>query len=112
MSNLKLDAKTLLFQTIQFSISTQFSSIWPINRALSGNTTPGLSWLKSNGSEGVLYISKSSNIIGISPSDGLVSNPGYPWGVVPIRREATRQTYRGDFFHVVYICVEPATVFG
>ena len=36
-----LNIKTVLFQVIQFSISTQFSSIWPINRALSGATTPG-----------------------------------------------------------------------
>ena len=32
-------SKTVLFQAIQFSISTQFSSIWPINRILSGATT-------------------------------------------------------------------------
>ena len=30
-----------LFQAIQFSISTQFSSIWPLDRTLSGATTPG-----------------------------------------------------------------------
>ena len=34
-----LNVKTDLFQAIQFSISTQFSSIWPIDRALSGPTT-------------------------------------------------------------------------
>ena len=28
--------KSVLFQTIQFSISTHFSSIWPIDRTLSG----------------------------------------------------------------------------
>ena len=39
----QLNVKTVLLQTIQFSISTQFSSIWPINRALSGVTTPGQS---------------------------------------------------------------------
>ena len=33
--------KTVLFQTIQFSTSIQFSSIWPIDRTLSGATTPG-----------------------------------------------------------------------
>ena len=32
--------KSVLFQTIQFSISTQFSSIWPIDRTLSGATIP------------------------------------------------------------------------
>ena len=40
-----LNIKTILFQTIQFSISMQFSSIWPIDRTLSGATTPGQSGL-------------------------------------------------------------------
>ena len=31
-----LNVKTVLFQVIQFNISTHFSSIWPIDRALSG----------------------------------------------------------------------------
>ena len=38
-----LQVKIVLFQTIQFSISTQFSSIWPTDKALSGATTPGQS---------------------------------------------------------------------
>ena len=29
-----LNVKTILFQAIQFSISTQFSSIWPIDKTL------------------------------------------------------------------------------
>ena len=32
-----LNIKTVLFQAIQFSISRQFSSIWPIDRTLSGD---------------------------------------------------------------------------
>ena len=36
----QLNVKTVLFQVIQFSISTYFSSIWPIDRTLSGATTP------------------------------------------------------------------------
>ena len=40
-----LNVKTYLFQAIQFSIDTQFSSIWPIDRILSGVTTPGQSGL-------------------------------------------------------------------
>ena len=39
-----------------FSISTQFSSIWPIDRTLSGATTPGQSGPGSDGNEGVLHI--------------------------------------------------------
>ena len=39
-------SQTVLIQTIQFSISMQFSSIWPTDRTLSGATTPGqrLQW--------------------------------------------------------------------
>ena len=33
--------KQFKFQTIQFSISTQFSSISPIDKTLSSATTPG-----------------------------------------------------------------------
>ena len=34
-------SETVLIQTIQFSISMQFRSIQPIDRALSGATIPG-----------------------------------------------------------------------
>ena len=37
----QLNVKTALFQTIQFSVNTRFISIWPIERTLSGATTPG-----------------------------------------------------------------------
>ena len=43
--------KTVLFQTIQFCISAQFSSIWPIDRTLSGATTPSQSGPGSDGNE-------------------------------------------------------------
>ena len=82
------------FQTIQFSISIvvclrtvkwqnssissnslivsiQFSLIWSIDRTLSGATTPDQSRSGSDGNEEVLHI------IGVSPSDCLVSNPGH-----------------------------------
>ena len=68
--------KTVLFQTIQFSINTQFSSIWPIDRTLSGATTPDQSGSGSDSNVGVLCISQSSSIIGTSQSDFLVSYPG------------------------------------
>ena len=64
-----LNVKTVLSKAIQFNISTQFSSIWPIDRTQSGATTPGPSGLGSDGSEGVLCILQSSCIIGASPSD-------------------------------------------
>ena len=45
----QLNVTTVLFQTIQFSISAQLSSIWPIDRTLSGATTPGQSRPGSDG---------------------------------------------------------------
>ena len=65
--------ETVLFQTIQFSVSTQFSSIWPINRALSGAITQSQSWPGNDGIKGVLHIPQSSGIIETSASDFLVS---------------------------------------
>ena len=70
-------SKIALFQTIQFSISTQFSSIWPIERTLSGATTPGPNGPGSDGNEGVLHIPQSSSITGASLSVCLVSYPGH-----------------------------------
>ena len=57
-----LNVKTDLFQTIQFSISTQFSSIWPLNRILPGATTSRHSEPGSGGNEGLLRIPQSSCI--------------------------------------------------
>ena len=60
-------------KTIQFSISTQFSSIWPIDRTLSSATTLSQNEPESNGNEKVLHIPQSSSITEASPSDCLVS---------------------------------------
>ena len=68
---------SFLFQTVQFSISTQFSSIWSIDKTLSGATTPDLSGPGSKGNKGILCIPQSSSITGASPSDYLVPYPGY-----------------------------------
>ena len=73
-------SKTVLFQTIQFRISTQFSFIWPIDRTLSGATTLGHSGLWSDGNEEVLCIPQSSSITRASPSNCLVSYPGHSLG--------------------------------
>ena len=70
-------SKTVLFQAIQFSISTLFSSIWPIDRTLSGATTPGQSRPGGDGNEGVFHIPQSSSITEVSLSDCLVSYPGH-----------------------------------
>ena len=68
-----LNIKTVLFQAIKFSRSTQFSSIWFIDRTLSGATTMGQSEPGSDVNEWVLRIPQSSSITGISTSDCLVS---------------------------------------
>ena len=52
----QLNIKTVLFQTIQLSISTQFSSIMTIDRNLSGATTPGQRRTKSYCHKGELHI--------------------------------------------------------
>ena len=54
----------------------QFCSIWPIDRTLSGATTPDQGGPRSDGNEGVLYIPQSSSITWTSPSNCLVSYPG------------------------------------
>ena len=49
------------------------SSIWPLDKTLSGGTTPDESGPGSDGNEGVLCIPQSSSITGASPSDCLMS---------------------------------------
>ena len=56
------------------------SYIWPIDRTLSGATTLGLSGLRSDGNEGILCISQSSNIIEALLSDCLVLYAGHSLG--------------------------------
>ena len=75
-----LNDQTVLFQTIRFSIIIQFNSIWPINRTLSGVTTPSQNGPESDGNKGVLRLPQSSSITGTSPSDCLVSYPGHSLG--------------------------------
>ena len=70
-------SKTVLLKKIQFSISTQFSSIRPIDRNLYGASIPGPSWSGSYGNEGVLHIPQSSSTTGASPSDCLMSYLGH-----------------------------------
>ena len=73
-------SKTVLFQTIPFGVSTQFSSIWPIDRTLSGVTTPIQCRPESDDSERVLRIPQSFSITEASPSGFLVSYPGHSLG--------------------------------
>ena len=52
----------IIFQAIQYSISTQFSSIRPIDRTLSVTIITGQSEPGSHGSEGVLSLSQNSSL--------------------------------------------------
>ena len=84
MPNPLLYIQTVLFQAIQFSISTLFSSIWPIHRTLSGATTPGQSGPGCDGKERVYHFLQISSITGASPSRTLV------WGVLPLLQRCSR----------------------
>ena len=78
------DTKTVLIQTIDFRISIEFSSIWPVDRTLSGATILGQNEPGSDCNEGVLRIPRSYSVTGTSPSDCLLSNPGESsWGSYP-----------------------------
>ena len=104
-------SKTVPFQTIQFSPSTQFSSIRSIDRTLSVATTLGLSGPRSDGNEGLLCIPLNSSITRTSLSDCFVSYPGHclELGVLSLCREAVSVFYSPsrlgkaltEFFHTV-----------
>ena len=61
-----LNVKTVLVEAIQFNISTQFISIWPIDRNLSGANTADQCGPGSDGNEGILRIFENSSIAGSS----------------------------------------------
>ena len=63
MLNLFLYTQTVLFQTIQFSISTQFSSIWLLDRTLSSATTQGQAGAGSDVNKGVLHIPQAPALL-------------------------------------------------
>ena len=75
-------SKTVLFHTIQFSMTTQFSSFLPIDRSLSGATTQVKNGHGGggDGKERVLRISQSSSITWASSFDYLVSYLGNTLG--------------------------------
>ena len=79
--------------SFQFHLSSQFSSIWPTNRALPGITTAG-----------VLCIPQTSSITRTSQSDFLVSYLGQSWGsggVLPLCRESVGVFYSSSRLAVV-----------
>ena len=62
-------------------------SLWPIDKTLTGTSTPGQSRPGCNGIDELLTISQSSKTEG-SPSDGLVSYPRHSFeeGLMPFQR--------------------------
>ena len=91
---MQFKCQTVLFQAIHLSISAQFSSIWPIERTLSGATTPSQSGPGSEGNEEVLCILQRSNITGASPSDFLVSyQDTFVGGVLDLWRDVISVFY-------------------
>ena len=84
-----LNIKTVLFQTIQFIISTQFSSIWLINKTISGSYSPGQKEPGTSCYKGVPRIPPNSSNTGASASDYLVSCLGHSWGnLTPLQRRS------------------------
>ena len=84
----QLNDQTVLYLTIQFSISHLLalslmsnSSTWTIDGILSGATILGYSGLRSDGNEGVLCIPQSSRCTGVSLSDCLnvISRTLHTW---------------------------------
>ena len=76
----------------------QFSSLWPIDRTLSGATSLGLNGPGSDDNEAVLHIPLSSSITGTSPPDCLVPYPGQSLGgVLPLHRKAVSVFYLANW---------------
>ena len=69
--------KQFYFKQFHLAQVMSNSSIWPIDKTLSGATNMGQSGAGSDSNEKVLHISQSSSITGASPSDCLMSYPGH-----------------------------------
>ena len=80
--------ETVLFQSIQFSVSTRFSSIRTIDRTLSDFNTLGQNGPGRDGTKGVLRIPQSSSISGTSPADyvALYSGQSFGGSLIPLQR--------------------------
>ena len=101
---LQLNIKTVLFQTVQFSISTQFSSIWPIVMTISGATTLDQSGPRINGNGRVRFILQNSRITGTSPSDCLVLYRGHSlvWVLPSAAKKSVYFTTPTDWANFTY----------
>ena len=84
--NTACNIKTVLLETIQFSIGPQFSSTRPIDKSLSGATTPGENGPGSDGNKGVLRVPQSFSITGDDRSFSAVSRTDVGGSLTPLRR--------------------------
>ena len=75
--NTQLNVKTVLFWTIQFSINTHFSSIWPIDRLYQVLPHRARVDLGAMVNKGRSAFPKAPVLLEASPSDCLVSYPGH-----------------------------------
>ena len=66
-------SKTDIFQTIQFSVSTLLSSIWPLDKSLQALPLRARVDLRAMAINDIFRIPQSSSITGVLPSDCLVS---------------------------------------
>ena len=77
-----LNVKTVLSQTIQFSISTQFTSGYPTDQTQSCATTPGQSGLGNDGNK------KTPQSPKLQLHHQIVMNRTFIGGVLPLCRDA------------------------
>ena len=101
----QVNVKTLLFQTTQFSMSTQCSSNWPQDRTLSDATTSRQSTSGTNGNEGVLSIPKSASITATSTSDCLVSFTRRSISIWPIAYRYLTDKMKRSFFQAAVVSI-------
>ena len=70
------------------------SSLWPIDKTLSGATTPGQSAPESDSNEGILCIPQNSSITEVSPSNYFsVISRTFVGGVLLLCRDAVGVSY-------------------
>ena len=81
------------FKVIQLSISTQFSSIWPIDKTHSGATSQDQRKPETDANDAVLHIPQSSSSAETSLSDCLVWYPHSVGVVLPLCRSAVGKFY-------------------
>ena len=114
----QLNVQTILFETDQFWISTEFQyqkqfyfkqftvAEEHIDRTLSGAPTLDQSWPGRDGNEGILHIPLISSITQTSPSDCLLSISRTVVGrVLPLYREAVGVFYSPSRLGKTWFCL-------